>query len=120
MSTVRPCAALALLALPLFAAGPAAAQPRDPLPDARARLEIEAQRVERMVKNGRDYAYRIAQSDPANLGAAREKIRSLIASVEDNTALRPERRAGLLRALRNDLTTLASVAAGRRPRADFV
>src|SRR5947209_19707806 len=100
MSTVRPCAALALLALPLFAAGPAAAQSRDPLPDARARQEIEAQRVERMIKNGRDYAYRVVRSDPA---AAHEKIRGLIADDEEDTPLRPERRSGLLRDLKHYL-----------------
>jgi hypothetical protein len=120
MSRVRPCAVLALLTLPWFAAGPAAAQSRDPLPDARARLEVEAQRVEAMVRNGRDYAYRIARSDPANLGSARDKIKSLIAAVEDDKALKPERRTAILRALKNDLTALAAVAANRRPRADYV
>jgi len=120
MSTVRPRAALALLALPLFAAGPAAAQSRDPLPEARARLEVEAQRVERMVANGRDYAYRIVRLDAANLGAARERIRSLIAAVEDDKAVRPERRSALLRTLKGDLTALVAVAVGRRPRAEFV
>ena len=115
MSCVRPCAALALLALPCFAA----AQSRDPLPDVRARLEVEAQRVERMVKNGRDYAYRIVRSDPANLGAARDKIRSLIAAVEDDKALKPDRRTAVLRSLKTDLTTLAALAADRRPRAEL-
>jgi hypothetical protein len=108
------------LALPLFAAGPAAAQSRDPLPDVRARLAVEAQRVEQMVKNGRDYAYRIVRSDPANLGAARDRIRSLIVAVEDDKSLRPERRSALLRALKSDLTTLAAAAVDRRPRAEFV
>ncbi len=118
MPTVRPCAALALLALPLLAAGPALGQSRDPLQEARARQEIEAQRVERMVKNGRDYAYRVVRSDPA---VAREKIRGLIAAVEEDTSLRPERRSVLLRALKNDLTTLASTAAAdRRVRTEFV
>ena len=119
MSRVRPCAALALFALPLLAAGPVVGQSRDPLPDARARLEVEAQRVEAMVRNGRDYAYRIARSDAANLGAARDKIKTLIAAVEDDKALKPERRSALLRALKNDLTALAAVAAGRRPRAEY-
>jgi hypothetical protein len=107
---------LALLALPVCAA----AQSRDPLPNARARLEVEAQRVEQMVRNGRDYAYRIVRSDPANLGAARDKIRTLIAAVEDDKALKPERRSAVLRALKTDLTTLAAVAADRRPRAEFL
>src|SRR5262245_6233667 len=100
MSSVRCCAALALLALPSIAA----AQSGDPLPDARARLEVEAQRVEQMVKNGRDYAYRIVRSGPANLGAARDKIRTLIAAVEDDKSLKPERRSAVLRALKTDLT----------------
>ncbi|HZY88627.1 MAG TPA: hypothetical protein VFE78_27640 [Gemmataceae bacterium] len=119
MSSVRSCAALALLALPLFAAAPAAGQSRDPLPDVRARHAVEAQRVEQMVKNGRDYAYRIVRSDPSNLGAARDKIRTLIAAVEDDKALKPERRSAVLRSLKNDLTTLAAVATDRRPRAEF-
>ena len=38
MSRVRPCAALALFALPLLAAGPVVGQSRDPLPDARKML----------------------------------------------------------------------------------
>src|SRR5438874_2426051 len=84
---------LCSLALGLVCAAPATAQDAsDPLPEARQRLAVEAQRVEKEFSAGRLSAYRLVQSDPGKVVQAVERIYTLLALLERDTALKPERR----------------------------
>jgi hypothetical protein len=96
---------LSLLAVPV------AAQSRDPLPDVRERLKIEAQRVEKEIHDGRMQAYRVLRSDPEG---AFDIIKGLIATLRKDTALSEARREDLRKALQRDIASLRALANVRR------
>jgi hypothetical protein len=92
-------------------AGPAAAQSRDPLPDARERMKIEAQRVEKEVHDGRMQAYRLLRTDP---NEAYDTIKGLIGMLRKDTNLSEEKRESLARTLQRDINNLRALASVRR------
>jgi hypothetical protein len=113
MSPTCPRTRLAVLVLALCVARPAAAQPAgDVLDAARQRREVEAQRVERRVREGRDYAYRAVRTDPAR---ALERIRTLLDLLTADESLSPARRDLLTRTLNRDVSYLQALAGPGRP-----
>jgi len=102
--------ALCTLSLPLFAV-PATAQSRDPLPEARERLKIEAQRVEKEIHDGRMRAYRLLRSDP---NEAFDIIKGLIGMLRKDTALSESKRDSLMQALQRDIGSLRALSSVRR------
>ena len=102
--------ALSLFTLSLLA-GPALAQPRDPLPEVRERLKIEAQRVEKEIQDGRMRAYRLLRNDTE---AALDVLKDLIDTLRKDTSLSEERRKSLLAALRRDVGNVRVLATVRR------
>ncbi len=92
-------------------AAPAADPPRDPLPDVRERLKIEAQRIEKEIQDGRMQAYRLLRSDPNGVF---DIIKGLIGTLRKDTALSAEKRASLMKTLERDLTSLRALAGVRR------
>ncbi|HEY7425533.1 MAG TPA: hypothetical protein VH682_14980 [Gemmataceae bacterium] len=102
--------ALCTVTLAVFA-GPTAAQSRDPLPNVRERLKIEAQRVEKEVHDGRMRAYRLLRTD-AN--EAYDIIKGLIGMLRQDTSLSEERRDLLARTLQRDIDNLRALASVRR------
>jgi hypothetical protein len=102
--------ALCSLTLTLFAAS-ATAQSRDPLPDVRERLKIEAQRVEKEIHDGRMQAYRLLRTDP---DGAFDIIKGLIGTLRKDTAVAESRREALMQALQRDITSLRALANVRR------
>lgn len=97
--------------------GPAAAQSRDPLPEVRARLKIEAQRVEKETRDGRMRAYRLLRDDPQD---AIDILKGLIGTLRKDTVLSEERRKTLLTALQRDITNVRALAGVRRTTAPSV
>jgi hypothetical protein len=111
-ATTRAGKVAVLFVLGLCLAGPASAQ-EDPLARARQRRELEAQRVEKEVREGRLFAYRVVLSD---LDRALRRIKDLQEVLSADSSLDPARRDQLVRTLQRDVTTLQSLAADRRPR----
>jgi hypothetical protein len=111
MSTVRLLIPMQLLVIVLLAAPVAAEPPGDPLQELKARREVEAQRLEREVKEGRDAAYRIGRVDAQ---AAIRRIQGLVELVEVDDALSPARKEQLLRTLKRDISTMKTMAGERR------
>lgn len=108
-SMLRPCMA-GLVCLALLAPSVRS----DELEDVRARLKIEAQRVERAFTEGRAEAYRLVRSDNPRLSDAVERLESLLAMVRDDASLERSRRELLQRTLRFDLDKVRDIAAERR------
>lgn len=102
--------ALCVTTLNLFA-GPAPAQSRDPLPEVRERLKIEAQRIEKEVQDGRMRAYRLLRNDTEG---ALDVVKGLIETLRKDTSLSEERRKSLLAALQRDLGNVRALANVRR------
>jgi hypothetical protein len=102
--------ALCVLSLGLLA-GRAAGQSRDPLPDVRERLKIEAQRVEKEVQDGRMRAYRLLRTDG---NEALDTIKGLIGMLRKDTSLAENRRDTLLKTLQGDINNLRALASVRR------
>src|SRR5947209_1526532 len=98
--------ALALLFLPTVAA-----QERDPLPEVRQRLAVEAQRVEKEFEEGRRYAYQVARTEPSKAVA---KLKALLETLERDKALKADRREILLFTLKYDLKRFDAQAADAR------
>jgi len=96
------------LALPI---GRLAAQSRDPLPDVRERLKIEAQRVEKEIHDGRMRAYRLLRTDP---NEAFDLIKGLIGILRKDTALTEVKRESLMQTLQRDIANLRALANVRR------
>ncbi|HTU20338.1 MAG TPA: hypothetical protein VMG10_19900 [Gemmataceae bacterium] len=92
-------------------AGPAAAQSDDPLPEVKARLKVEAQRVEKETREGRMRAYRILRDDPEG---AIDILRDLLGTLRKDVALSEERRKVLLAALQHDMNNVRALAGIRR------
>jgi hypothetical protein len=102
--------ALAWTTLALLAGG-AAAQSRDPLPEVRERLKIEAQRVNKEVQDGRMKAYRLLRSDPEG---SVEILKRLTRMLRDDTSLSEESRTTLLRTLARDIENVRALSSIRR------
>ncbi len=95
-------------------AGRATAQENvDPLERVRQLREVEAQRVEKEFREGRDYAYKVVATD---LDKALGRIRELMAMLDKDESLTAARRDQLVRALKRDVPYLQSLAADRRTR----
>ncbi|HEY7155689.1 MAG TPA: hypothetical protein VH575_17130 [Gemmataceae bacterium] len=101
------------LALCIFAfTGPALAQSSDDrLADVRARLKIEAQRVEKEIHDGRMRAYRLLRSDP---NGAYDIINGLIGMLRKDTSLSEEKNKSLAKTLQGDIENLRALASARR------
>jgi len=111
-AAIRRIIPVALCALSLgLLANPAAAQSRDPLPEARERQKIEAQRVEKEIHDGRMQAYRLLRTDP---NEAFDIIKGLIGMLRKDTALPDEKRATLMQVLQRDIGSLRALASVRR------
>ncbi len=102
--------ALCVTTLSLLA-GAASAQSRDPLPEVRERLKIEAQRIEKEVQDGRMRAYRLLRSEPDE---ALDVLKGLIGTLRKDTSLSDERRKSLLAALQRDLGNVRALNSVRR------
>jgi hypothetical protein len=92
-------------------AGAGSAQQRDPLPEVRARLKIEAQRIEKKVQDGRMRAYRLFRNDPEE---AIDMLKGLLGTLRDDTSLSEERRKSLVATLQRDLDNVRALANVRR------
>jgi hypothetical protein len=105
----------ALLVVPFGALvlAPLAAR-ADLLAEARARREIERQRIERLFTEERAAAYRLVRRAVPNLSAAEDKIQDLLRTVREAEGLEPGRRDTLIRTLNFDLKNLAVVARASR------
>jgi hypothetical protein len=102
--------ALCVTTWSLFA-GAALAQSRDPLPEVRERLKIEAQHVEKEVRDGRMRAYRLLRTDAEE---ALDVLKGLIGTLRKDTSLSEERRKSLLEALQRDMGNVRAFAGARR------
>lgn len=108
----------ALLAVGLLAPAAARGDDKDLLATAKARLKVEAERVEKEYKDGRLAAYKLVRRDDPKLVEATEKLTELIAVVEKDTSLSAERRKVILVTLKWDLDNVAAEAAKHRRAAD--
>jgi hypothetical protein len=97
----------------LCLSGRAAAQDDDPLDRARQLRAVEAQRVEKEFREGREYAYRAVGTD---LEKAIGRIKELQAMLDKDEALDAVRRDQLVRTLKRDIPYLQSIAAELRGR----
>ncbi|HEY7310248.1 MAG TPA: hypothetical protein VH643_12870 [Gemmataceae bacterium] len=102
--------ALGIVGLAVLA-GPTAAQSRDPLPEVRERLKIEAQRVEKEIQDGRMRAYRLLRTNPND---ASDIIKRLIGMLRKDTSLSESRRETLAKTLERDIDILRALAGARR------
>jgi hypothetical protein len=100
-----------LVSMLALCAGPALAQTRDPLPEVRERMKIDAQRVEKEVQDGRMRAYRVLRSNP---NEAFELIKGLIGMLREDTKLSEEKRESLILTLKRDITYLRALSGARR------
>jgi hypothetical protein len=105
-----------LLALPLVGIGVPAlrADDKDPLPDAKTRLAIESQRVEKEFKEGRALAYKLVRRDDPQPVESVEKLRELLEMVRADTALESRRRETLIVTLKFDIDNVQKIAGERR------
>jgi hypothetical protein len=87
---------------------------KDPLPDAKARMKIEAQRVEKEFTDGRALAYKLVRRDDPKPVEATEKLQELLAMVRADTALEAKRRETLIVTLKWDIDNVQKIAGDRR------
>lgn len=97
--------------LGLLAAG--AVRP-DELDDTKARLAIEAQRVERLFAADRLAAYKMVRGESPDLIGATEKLQGLRSLVRADTSLDDKRRQLLVVTLKADLERVGAIAGERR------
>jgi hypothetical protein len=109
--SIRVRTSLSFLSALVLAAPLAAQQASDPLQQARQRREVEAQRLEREIRDGRDAAYRVVRIDSE---AAIKRIQALLELLEVDDALPAARRDQLTRTLKRDITLLKGVVTDRR------
>ena len=100
-----------LLALAL---GAPAARADDILEDVKSRMKVEAQRVEKEYKDGRLAAYKLVSRDDPKLLDATEKLTELLAMVQKDKSLAPQRRKVIIVTLKWDIDKVAEIAASRR------
>lgn len=86
----------------------------DELDDAKLRLKIEAQRIEREFASERSAAFRLVREDGSRLREATEKLQALIALIRNDTSLERARRDLFLATLRVDLDRVRDIADVRR------
>ncbi|MFO0876597.1 MAG: hypothetical protein U0840_04420 [Gemmataceae bacterium] len=86
----------------------------DTLEEAKKRLQIEAQRVEREFADERAAAYRLVRSDLPRVLEATEKLHGVLALVRNDTALDAKRREVLIITLKADLDRVQQIATERR------
>jgi hypothetical protein len=103
--SLAPC----LLATPV-----ARGEEKDPLPEVRARLAVEAQRVEKAYKEGRIAAYKLVRRDDPKYVEAVEKIYDLLSLVRADISLKPTRREQMILTLKADLGRIREIAGERR------
>jgi hypothetical protein len=87
---------------------------KDPLPGARDRMKIEAQRVEKEFATERAAAYKLVRSDNPKLVEATEKLQALLAMIRKDASLDAKRRKVLLVTLEWDLDKVKEIAGQRR------
>jgi hypothetical protein len=114
MTRHRPWVALCTVLLAL-SGGIARAQEDDPLERARRLREVEAQRVEKEFKEGREYAYRAVRT---NSTRAFDRIQDLLDLLNADKSLTAARRDQLIRTLKRDQIFLRAIVADRRTRED--
>jgi hypothetical protein len=116
MSDLKRFLPAVLLALPLVGFGVPAlsAADKDPLPDAKARLALEAQRVEKEFKEGRALAYKLVRRDDPQPVESVEKLRELLEMVRADKALESRRRETLIVTLKWDIDNVQKIAGERR------
>jgi hypothetical protein len=103
----------ALLAVALVPAGLFAAD-KDLIQNAKDRTKIEAQRVEKEFADGRAAAYKMVRADRPDLVGATEKLRTLLAMLENDSSLDAKRRQVLLVTVKWDLDKVKDLAGERR------
>src|SRR5262245_18254067 len=113
MSTPRRLL-LALAGAAFLAVPSVRAEDRDPLPEVRDRMKVEAQRVEKEFADGRSAAYKLVRNDDPKLAEATEKLHTLLAMVRNDNSLEPRRRAVLIVTLKADLDRVRDIADQRR------
>jgi hypothetical protein len=86
----------------------------DPLGDAKARMAIEAQRVEREFAAGRAAAYKLVRNDDPQLADATQKLQDLLALVRADTSLDDKRRQVLLVTIKADLDRVSDIAGEKK------
>jgi hypothetical protein len=102
--------ALCVTTLTLLA-GSALPQSGDPLPEVRERLKIEAQRIEKEVRDARMRAYRLLRKDADE---ALDVLKGVIGTLRKDTSLSEERRKLLLAVVQRDLGNVRALANVRR------
>jgi len=100
-----------VLALCLGLTSPVSGQSPDPLAEAKARLAVEAQRIELEIKQAESDARKLGRTNPA---LAAEKLRAIIANLENEQALPAAKRESLVRTLKYALRDLERDAADLR------
>jgi hypothetical protein len=103
-----------LLAVPVAGQGVGSEKEGGSLAAAKARMEVEAQRVEKRFKDDREAAYRMVRSDPPRTVDAVEKMYTVLAMLRADTSLTAARREVLLVTAKWDVDNLKRVAAERR------
>jgi hypothetical protein len=105
---------LVSLALPGFCAAPLLAEEKDPLPDVKARMAVQAQKVEKEFADGRSAAYKLVRNGNPQLVESLEKLEELLAMVRADTALSVKRREVLIVTLKFDMSEVRKIATERR------
>src|SRR5262245_10669151 len=86
----------------------------DPLPGVKARLEVEAQRIEKEFKVGREAVYKMVRADPDSYAKAVDRIQKMLTTLRADVSLKPHRRATLIETLKWDIGHLKTVAAEKK------
>jgi hypothetical protein len=81
-----------------------------PLEEARARREVEAQRLERKVRDGRLSAYTLVRKDPEKLIEAADILVSLQVALRNDVALPQAKRDSLLALLARDIKEVTRIS----------
>jgi len=116
MTDVRRWLPALVLALSLLAVSglPARAAEDDPLPDVKARMKVEAERVQKEVREGRAAAYKLVRTGSPKLLEATEELHTLLATVRASTSLSDKSRNELIDTLKTDLRRVEQIAGERR------
>src|SRR5262245_16205621 len=105
---------LVLASLALLRPAATARADRDPLPDTRSRLALEAQRVEKRFADDRATAYRLVRADAGKLEEAADILYAVLAMLEKDRSLSSGRRAVLIVTIKADVKRIARIAGDRR------
>jgi len=106
--------ALTVMTVGLLLPSALRAEEKETLDDARARLALEAQRVEREFTEGRAAAYKLIRAaSPDSVGAV-SRLHALLALVQADTSLEPKRREQLIVTLKWDLARVKEIGDEQR------